>query len=149
MKIFYQARGSRFGISPSLVDYSVILFDKRLCFMYKTVHYLLYICYMLYAVCYMLYARCCTCYIMFQVGSTAALKWLIVVVVFNLLLQQTSGTFAMTESIKSFFISRRTPPMKIKTMIQLAMQGVILVLPIGRQKFPPYFKGYLNLFRDI
>lgn len=50
------------------------------------------------------------------------------------------------EPIKSFFISRGTPPMKIKTMIQLATQGVILVLPIGRQKFPRYFKGYLDFF---
>jgi len=31
--------------------------------------------------------------------------------------------------------------MKIKTMIQLATQGVSLVLTIGRQKFRRYFKG--------
>lgn len=34
--------------------------------------------------------------------------------------------------------------MKIKIMIQLAIQRVILVLTIGRKKFPRYFKGYLN-----
>jgi hypothetical protein len=47
LKIFYQARGFRFGISLSLslVDYCLILSARDYVFMYKTVHYLRYICY--------------------------------------------------------------------------------------------------------
>ena len=34
-------------------------------------------------------------------------------------------------------------------MIQLAMQGVILVLPNGRQKFPAIFQGTFGFFSAI